>query len=89
MALFHPSANPPFTSRQCPQADPLPPIFKRLQVYCHAHFGPVPMKHIGWGASAKGQPFAVYACPVCNSRQSWVRDYRTGRPYCLFTTPGR
>lgn len=79
----------PYPRRQ--MADPLPEPYKHLdEALCHClHNHPLPVRMIfsGWGTSDHGQPMAIYACPYqgCGARQGWVRDFRTNRPYRLFS----
>ena len=50
MALFNAPQQSSKTFHQPRNAGPLPLVFTKLKRDCHAHFGPVPMKHIGWGS---------------------------------------
>ena len=43
--------------------------------------------HIGDSTSHDGQPMAVYACPLCGTRQGWVIHVHTGRPWRLWVRP--
>lgn len=72
--------------RYQPQPASLPPFMHRLNLICHdrSHPLPVAMKHIGDGTSHRGQPMAIYACPMCNLRQGWVVDVHTGQPRQLW-----
>jgi hypothetical protein len=67
----------------------LPEHMHRLHVLCHDHRHPLPvaMTHIGDSTSDRGQPMAVYACPLCGTRQGWVVDFRTGKPWRLWVRP--
>lgn len=72
------------------QPERLPEFFHRLSVLCRSAAHPLPcaMKHIGDATSDKGFPMAIYACPLCNTREGYVRDFATGKPRQLFTKPG-
>ncbi len=72
------------------QAARVPSHMARLDVLCHCKSHPLPCraKFIGFSRSDKGQPIAMYACPLCNCRQGWCRDHATGRPRPLFARNG-
>ncbi len=69
----------------------LPDFLRQLERLCHDHHHPLPcrMTFIGPSTSDKGRPMAMYACPLCNYREGWVADYRTGQPWRLFSRPGQ
>jgi len=68
-----------------PRAE-LPAFMHRLNGLCHDHSHPLPVAlvHIGDITSDRGQPMAVYACPLCGTREGWVVDFRTGKPWRLW-----
>lgn len=63
-----------------------PRVPDRLDLLCKhpAHPLPCRMRFIGAATSPKGQWYATYACPLCNSRQGWVFDRYTHRPFRLW-----
>jgi len=63
---------------------------KRLPVVCDGgpgHELANLMVHIGWDTTQSGGKAAVYACRLCNRREGWVLDYRTGKPRRVFVKP--
>lgn len=56
----------------------------RVTCFCREHDFPVKKVHIGDAPSRHGNPAAIYACSVCNEREAWVFDFRTGKPYQLW-----
>ena len=60
-----------------------------LDLLCKQPGHPLPcrMRFIGIGTSPKGQPFAAYACPLCNTREGWVYNRFTNQPYRLWLKP--
>jgi hypothetical protein len=56
----------------------------RVTTYCRSHPAPVAKVHVGDVLSHAGTPSAIYGCPVCNGREAWVFDFRTGRPRLLW-----
>ena len=66
-------------------------FLRHLDLLCRNHRShdlPLRMVLIGESLSHRGQPTAVYACPVCNCREGWVQDRHTGRPLRLWRRPG-
>jgi len=61
----------------------------RLDLLCKhaAHPLPCRMRFIGAATSPKGQWYATYACPLCNTREGWVYDRYSKRPYRLWVKP--
>ena len=84
-----PAAVSPSRPMARPRRVLLPEFMHRLRVLCHDHRHPLPvaMTHIGDSTSHDGQPMAVYACPLCGTRQGWVIDVHTGRRWRLWTRP--
>ncbi|MCF8114640.1 MAG: hypothetical protein K9K21_12390 [Desulfotignum sp.] len=64
--------------------EPMHPSFKHLDVRCMEHPRPKKMVFIGFGRTPKGYPVAIYACPVCNYREAYGQDTRTGEPRLIF-----
>jgi hypothetical protein len=64
--------------------EPMHPRFKRLDVRCMEHSRPRKMVFIGFGKTPKGYPVAIYACPICNYREAYGQDTRTGEPRLIF-----
>jgi hypothetical protein len=97
MSLFHPLPRPSMFRPRYRRVTVLQPINPRLpQSYAHltsicsnpgSHPLPVSRKFIGFATSESGAPIAVYACPLCNSRIAFARDFASGRPRVLFTRP--
>jgi hypothetical protein len=63
---------------------PRPLRLEQLDVRCLEHPRPEPMLFIGWGTSNQNRPMAIYACKLCNYREAYVEDHRTGQPFRLF-----
>lgn len=51
------------------------------------HELPVAMTPIGQTRTASGGTAAVIACPICNRRELWARDYITGKPRRIHVQP--
>lgn len=51
------------------------------------HELPVAMTPIGQTRTASGGTAAVIACPICNRRELWARDYITGKPRRIHVHP--
>jgi hypothetical protein len=71
--------------------NPPSPAPDRLDLLCKEPGHPLPcrMRFIGLGTSPKGQAYATYACPLCNTREGWVFDRYTSRPVQLWRKPSR
>ena len=72
-----------------PQPRTLADFLTRLNVLCNGGHGkkhPLPcrMGFIGESHTNNADPMAVYACPICNYREAYVRDFATGKPRLLF-----
>lgn len=89
MALFHQTVRPRHIPRDNHGNQSRTIDITKLRRNCHDHFGPFPMKFIGWGKSDMGKPMAIYACPLCNFSEGWVLHVRTGKPCRLFAKPGQ
>ncbi len=102
MALFQNWYQPnPAQQTQQPKPQPskkpahantlLPAFMQTINPLCHDHSHPLPvtMLYNGDSLSHRGAPMANYRCPICNARQAWVIDFRTGQPRRLFSRPGR
>lgn len=62
----------------------------RPRPLCHdvSHVLPMEMVFISEARSENGGPLAIWACPACNHREGWCRDFHTGRPRRLFAKSG-
>lgn len=71
------------------QSNNLGAIPGHLDLLCKNRAHPLPcrMRFIGAGTSPKGQGYATYACPLCNTREGWVNHHHTGKPFRLWSKP--
>lgn len=79
----------PVPARGKPKVRPI--RLDQLQgILCHGDGGkkhPLPSLcgYKGMKMSTKGQPAAIYQCPLCGARHHFVTDSQTGKPRLLWT----
>ncbi|TAJ42791.1 MAG: hypothetical protein EPO55_00755 [Reyranella sp.] len=64
----------------------LPPqlVRRRLCYWPERHPLPVPMELLRAELNRKGQPTAIFRCPLCRREEGLCIDFRTGRIRTLF-----